>query len=86
LGNYLPVEVLVMDTRPDTRKTYGNGRLRTLSARLTPDQQAARQRKIVARATVAERLAYETAVTRLLLAQHTQRGFFARLKWLVVGK
>lgn len=65
------------------RTRHGNGQLRSMD--LTPAQVEARKDKIAFRQSVSR----EHGITRgiaMATLQVLQRGFFGRLKWLVVGK
>lgn len=70
------------------RKTH-RGQLQSLCKRLTPAQLEARAATIIARRTVAQKLAIGTAqaMGRANFALGILgRGFFGRLKWLLIGR
>lgn len=62
---------------------------RKLRDKLTPEQMVERDKRIVARKTVAEEIRHVMAQVVRVMNAHTSvlsRGFFGRLKWLVFGK
>ena len=71
------------------RRRTARGQLQPITARLSPEQLQARAVKIFARRSVAEKLAINgaMAIGRANMAlQVLGRGFFGRLKWLVIGR
>lgn len=76
------------EARVRARKRHGNGQLRPLRDRMTPQQYMSRLTNITARKTVAEALeakqAQIIAGTRRALGV-TELGFWGRLRWLLSG-
>jgi hypothetical protein len=71
------------------RRQTARGQLRPLAQRLSPEQLQKRAMEIYSRRTVAEKLAINGAMAmgRANMAlQILGRGFFGRLKWLVIGR
>jgi hypothetical protein len=71
------------------RKRIHRGQLQSLCRRLSPAELEARAANIIARRTVAQKLAQGTAIAmgRANLAMSViGRGFFGRLKWLALGR
>ena len=66
-------------------KTNATGQLRPLSERLTPAQQDARDAKIWARRTVAEKLGQNQMIANLSFAAFVQMPFLMRVRWMLFG-
>lgn len=72
------------------REAMATGQLIPLKKRLTPAQQVKRQTKIVARRTALDKLESQQRQFMLGVAnglnKHFKRGFFGRIKFLLVGR
>jgi hypothetical protein len=72
-----------------THKTSAGGQLLPLDQRLSIHQQQKREARIMGRKTNAQRLSTEHAIltgTLNSVLALLRRGFFGRLKWLVLGR
>lgn len=71
------------------RRRLHNGQLAPLVKRMTQDELNKRAATILARRTIAEKLARNSALaigrSNMVLAV-LGRGFFGRLKWLLIGR
>lgn len=78
----------VISSRTGRRKTYGNGRILPLVKRFTQAQLNERAAQILARRTRTDKLGMGQAILANALNNQGKilgGGFFARLRWLLLG-